>query len=34
MWEKRGIKSSIEEVFLENMKVSSLEDVNEWFRKS
>ena len=33
-WLKRGIESTLEEVFMRNIGVSSLEEVNDWFRKS
>ena len=34
MWIKKGHEASVEEVFLRNMEVSSLDDINEWFKKS
>lgn len=33
-WLKKGIEKTIEEVFLRNIKAKSLEEVNEWFKKS
>lgn len=33
-WKKRGNCTSLEQYFLKNMGVSSLDEINEWFRKS
>ena len=33
MWKKRGVYSSIKELFLLNMGVDSTDEVNEWFKK-
>ncbi len=32
-WIKRGIESTVEEVFLRNLNIKSTKDVNEWFKK-
>ncbi|MCR5098167.1 MAG: hypothetical protein K6B14_04390 [Lachnospiraceae bacterium] len=32
-WIKTGSCNNLEEYFLKNMGVSSLEDVNDWFRR-
>ena len=33
-WEKRGNNANVKEMFLNNMGVSSLDDINNWFKKS
>lgn len=34
MWKKRGNETSVEEVFKRNLRISTLEEVNDWFRLS
>ena len=33
-WIKKGIETTVEQVFLRNIGVTDLEQINEWFRKS